>query len=49
MSLLFLVLFVAAVKSDVAILEEGFMYAWALFSIADALWVRTIFRRTDNA
>lgn len=42
MSLLFLMLFIADVKSEVNVITESAMYAWALFSIADALWVRTL-------
>ena len=46
MSVLFLVIFIAMLKDpDVTVIGEEFCYAWALFSIADALWVRTIFGR----
>ena len=48
MSVIFLLLAIAAVKGDIGITEEDFLYAWALFSIADALWIRTIFGRKYN-
>lgn len=42
MSLLFLILFVADVKCGTHALSADAIYAWALFSIADALWVRNL-------
>lgn len=42
MSLLFLIMFVADVKTGTNAFTESAMYCWALFSIADALWVRTL-------
>lgn len=42
MSLLLLLVFIGDVKCGTNAMTESAMYAWALFSIADALWVRTL-------
>ena len=42
MSLLLLLTFVFDVTYDTNAMTETGMYLWALFSIADALWVRTL-------
>ena len=42
MSLLLFLLFVADVKCGTNAMHENAVFAWALFSIADALWIRTL-------
>ena len=43
MSLFFLFTLKSIIESGT--LDEYYLICWALFSVADALWVRTIFRR----
>lgn len=43
MSILFLAVVIAALKIDPNLLEAELLYIWALFSIADALWVKVLF------
>ena len=43
MSVVLLVLVIAAVNTDASVLTADLLYLWALFSIADALWARMIF------
>ena len=45
MSILLFVMFCCAVAGKIDISRDSFLYVWALFSIADALWARIIFRR----
>ena len=45
MSLFFLIIFLAMLMTDASFLTAELLYIWALFSIADALWVRIIFGR----
>lgn len=45
MSLLFLLLFIADIRSGTNVMTEGAVYAWALFSIADALWINVLWRK----
>lgn len=42
MSLMFLLLFLYDVRAEAQVMTEGAVYAWALFSIADALWIRNL-------
>lgn len=43
MSILFLAIVLAALMTDLSLIEEELLYLWALFSIADALWVKVLF------
>ena len=42
MSVLLLAVVIAALKIDPSLIEQELLYTWALFSIADALWVKTL-------
>ena len=42
MSLFLLLTFISDVKCGTNAMTETGMYLWALFSIADALWARTL-------
>lgn len=42
MSLLFCVAGIATIIVDPALLSEGMLFTWALFAIADALWVKVL-------
>lgn len=43
MSLLVLCVVIAALKIDPSLIEAELLYTWALFAIADALWVKILF------
>jgi hypothetical protein len=43
MSILFLCVVIAALKVDPSLIKAELLYVWALFSIADALWVKVLF------
>ena len=42
MSVLFLVIVIAALKVDPSLIKAELLYMWALFSIADALWIKAL-------
>ena len=42
MSLLFLITFISDIKNCTDIITKDGFFTWALFSIADALWVRLL-------
>ena len=42
MSLLFCVYGIAMVIAEPALLSEGMLVTWALFAVADALWVKVL-------
>ena len=39
MSILFLVVVICALSIDPSLIQAELLYVWAIFSIADALWV----------
>ena len=43
MSIFFLCVVIAALKIDPSLIEEELLFCWALFAIADALWVKVLF------
>ena len=45
MSILFLITFCIGVNNLKAPLETDFLAIWALFAIADALWVKVLFKK----
>ena len=42
MSILFLSIVLAALRIDPSLIEAELLYLWALFAIADALWVNAL-------
>lgn len=44
MSILMLIAFCAAINNQLP-LETDYMAVWALFAIADALWVKVLFKK----
>lgn len=42
MSLLYMMVAIIDLMHETCYMTEPAMYAWALFSIADALWIRTL-------
>jgi hypothetical protein len=42
MSIFFLAIVLAALKIDPSLIEAELLFCWALFSIADALWVNAL-------
>lgn len=45
MGILLGVMGVICLKVDPSVLTQEYLYTWALFAIADALWARIIFGR----
>lgn len=45
MSILFFTIVLAALMTDPSLISEELTFEWALFSIADALWINALRRK----